>query len=340
VRDVEEFLPPELSAPLLRCAPTTGAVVVACVRGGEHALTVRGTGVDADTRFELGSVTKTFTALLLADAVARGEVRLDDPLAAFLPPGARPRGAPPITLLHLATHTSGLPRLPRGSLRTSLPAWYSNPYAGYDEERLFDTLGRTGVRTRPGTRVSYSNLAVGLLGHALARAAGLPYPDLVVRRLGVPLGLVMTTCDPNAPQVTGYLRGRPRPSWDMPALPAAGALRSTAADLTRCLAAYLDPAGVESPSLATALREVRRPRLVTPGGGDRLGLVWNVRERPGHELVFHGGSTRGFTAFVGFSPQAGVALAALVNTAAGVRATFVQSGYDALRGLAAGTMGG
>ncbi|MYW01318.1 serine hydrolase domain-containing protein [Streptomyces sp. SID3343] len=331
---------PKFLAPLLRCDPTTGAVVVAAVRGDEHAVVTGGTGVDADTRFELGSVTKTFTALLLADAVARNEVRLDDPLAAFLPPGARPRGAPPITLLHLATHTSGLPRLPRGSLRTALPAWYSNPYAGYDEKRLFDSLGRTPVRTRPGSRVTYSNLGVGLLGHVLARAADMPYADLIVRRLGVPLGLVMTTCDPNAPQVTGYLHGRPRPPWDMPGLPAAGALRSTAADLTRYLAAHLTPGGVASPALAAALREVRRPRLIVRGSGDRLGLVWNVRERPGHELVFHGGSTRGFTSFVGFSPQAGVAVAALANTAAGPRATFVQSAYEALRALAADTMGG
>ncbi|WP_406293946.1 beta-lactamase family protein [Embleya sp. NBC_00888] len=325
-------------APLLRAVPAGGALVVATIRGGEHSVVCRGTAVDADSRFELGSVTKTFTALLLADAVARGEARLDDPLITYLPPGSRPRWSSDITLLHLATHTSGLPRLPRGSLRSALPAWYTNPYAGYDEKRLFALLGRARPRGRPGTRVSYSNLGVGLLGHALARAAGQPYPDLVVTRLGVPLGLTMTTCDPNGPQVTGYLRGRPRPPWDMPGLPAAGALRSTGTDLTRYLAAHLDPATVQPASLAEALVEVRRPRLIPPHTGDRLCLVWNLRGRPGYDLIFHGGSTRGFTAFVGFSPQAGVALAALVNTAAGPRAPFLQIAYDSLGELAAGAM--
>ncbi|MGC0418924.1 serine hydrolase domain-containing protein [Embleya sp. AB8] len=327
-----------LLAPLLRAAPEAGALVVGTVRGGEHSVVCRGPAVDADSRFELGSVSKTFTALLLADAVARGEVRLDDPLRGYLPPGARPRWSAQVTLLQLATHTAGLPRLPRGSLRPALQAWYTNPYAGYPEERLFALLGRTRPRARPGTRVSYSNLGAGLLGHALARAARQPFPDLVVARLGVPLGLTMTTCDPNGPQVTGYLHGRPRPPWDIPALPAAGAVRSTGTDLTRYLAAHLDPAEVGPDSLARALTEVRRPRLITPGDGDRICLIWNLRARPGHDLVFHGGSTRGFTAFVGFSPQAGVGLAALTNTAAGVRAPFIQTAYETLRNLAADAM--
>lgn len=119
-----------------------------------------------------------------------------------------------------------------------------------------------------------------------------------------------------------------------------GALRSTATDLTRYLAAHLDPAVVAPPSLATALVEVRRPRLLRPDTGDRLCLVWNLRPRADHDLIFHGGATRGFTSFVGFSPQAGIALAALVNTTPGPRGTFVQTAYETLRALAADAMGG
>ncbi|MFE3199430.1 serine hydrolase domain-containing protein [Embleya sp. NPDC059237] len=326
--------PARLLAPLLRAVPAAGALVLGTVRAGESSVACRGPAVDADSRFELGSVTKTFTALLLADAVARGEARLDDPLITYLPLGARPRWSSDVTLLHLATHTSGLPRLPPGTLRTAVPAWYSNPYAGYTEQRLFALLGRTRPHARPGTRVHYSNLGVALLGHALARAAGMPYPDLVVARLGVPLGLTMTTCDPNGPQVTGYLRGRPRPPWDMPGLPAAGALRSSGTDVTRYLAAHLDPSGVQPASLARALVDVRRPRLICPDGGDRLCLVWNLRVRRGHDLIFHAGTTRGFTSFLGFSPQTGVGLAALVNRSAGARGVFIQVAYDTLRALA------
>jgi len=320
--------------------PEGAAAVTVAVRGARSDVTCHGPGVGPDSRFELGSVTKTFTALLLADAVGRGEVDLGDPIDRYLPAGARSRGSRGVTLSHLATHTSGLPRLPRGILRSALPSWYTNPYGAYDEERLFALLGRTRSHASPGTRVTYSNLGVGLLGYALACAAGRPYRDLVVSRVGVPLGMTMTTCDPNAPQVTGYSLGRARPPWRMPGLPAAGGLCSTGSDLARYLAAHLRPASVSPPSLAHALVDVRRPRLIPPHGDDRVCLVWNLRVRPGSDVVFHAGATRGFTAFVGFAPRADVGFAALVNRPPGPRGRFVQAAYECLRDLAADAVSG
>lgn len=143
-------------------------MAVSAIRGGERTALAR--GGDTGTRFETGSVTKTFTALLLAELVARREVRYDDPVARYLP---RRAAAPPITLLHLATHTSGLPRLPPGLLTGSARrAWFTNPYAGYSSAELLTAFSRAEPRHRPGTRVRYSNFGAGLLGHALARAAG------------------------------------------------------------------------------------------------------------------------------------------------------------------------
>ena len=327
---------------LLGAAPQGTAVVVAAVRAGERLLLCSGstdrTGdrpVDAGTRFELGSVSKTYTALLLAEAAARGEVRYDDPIARYLPSGAAPahRSGAPITLLHLATHTSGLPRLPPGLLASAVPVWSTVPYGRYGEQRLLRSLGGVRVGSRPGGRVHYSNLGVGLLGLLLARAAGTDYSALLDERLCRPLGLARTGCGPEPEQATGYWHGRPRPPWRIPALPGAGALRSSAGDLLRYLEALLHPD--RAAGLRRALAEVRRPLLVLPRTGDGLGLVWNHRPRPGgHTLLFHAGGTRGFSSFVGYCPDTGAGLAVLANTTPGSGSSFVQAAYSRFRALA------
>ncbi|GAA2111566.1 serine hydrolase domain-containing protein [Kitasatospora saccharophila] len=287
-----------------------------------------------DTVFELGSVSKTFTALLLAAMAARGELSLTEPVDDLLPadwpaPAVRPAGAGPVRLLHLATHTSGLPRLPPGLLASALPAWNSNPYAAFGEERLPAALVATTVRTAPGRHYRYSNYGVGLLGRALAERAGLPYGDLLADRVLSPLGLTATTCAPDGPRrATGHRHGRPLPPWRIPALPAAGAVRAGGADLLRYLRAHLDPAPAE---LAAALRDVQRPRLRLPGSEDLLCLVWNRRRSAGRNVYFHSGGTRGCTAFVGFSPDGPVAVAALANAGPTLNGRFVQAGYEVLR---------
>ncbi|MFD6279552.1 serine hydrolase domain-containing protein [Streptomyces sp. NPDC060209] len=332
---------PPLTASLqpLLAAARGPAAAVAAVRGAERAVLCRGP-VGEGTRFETGSLTKTFTALLLAEMAARGEVRYADRADRYLPfrlPG------PPLTLLHLATHTSGLPRLPPGLLtRAVRSGWLSNPYAGFSEDDLLASLRRTRLRHRPGSRVLYSNFGGGLLGHVLARAAGGTggdYPALLAERVTGPLGLADTDCDPDLPQATGHWHGRTRPALLMPGLTAAGAVRSSARDLLRVLAALLDPDTAPDPVLRTALAEVQRPRLSVPRTGSRLCLIWNLRPRPGGALLHHSGGTRGFTAFAGFLPASGTGLVALTNTAPTPLAPFIQSAYGALRGLDAARSG-
>ena len=329
-------------------APRASAVALAVRRGPERALLATGgtmmrggTAAGPDTRFEIGSLTKTFTALLLAEMVARGEVAYDDPIERFLPHGAAPRlRGSPITLGHLATHTSGLPRLPPGFLRGSAPAYFSNPYAHCSPADLWRALARTRPRAVPGTRVRYSNLGVGLLGELLARAAhghGGAYAPLLDERVLRPLGLTRTSCDTGQPQATGYWHGRARPAWRIPALPGAGAARSSARDLLTVLDCLMDPASAPADTpgpLRAALADVVRPRVALPRTGRRIALVWNIRPRPGHDLYHHSGGTRGFTAFAGFDPRHRIALAALANTHPAVTGAFIQRAYLALWALA------
>ncbi|MFJ7249115.1 serine hydrolase domain-containing protein [Kitasatospora sp. NPDC098652] len=386
--EAAEDIPADLERllrPLFRSAGPDGGVAVVVIRGDERTVACRGHSdrsgrhpVRADTRFELGSVTKTFTGLLLAEMAARGEVRYDDPIDRYLPANAVP-GYPherPITLLHLATHTSGLPRLPVGLLPAAAPRWYTRPYATFGPTHLLDALSRTPVRGTPGTQVRYSNLGSGLLGLLLANAAGQRYDDLLAARICGPLGLVDTSSGPGREDVSGYRRGRWVPSFRLPALPGASALRSTADDLLRYLQAHLSldavllPGRADAPALRTALGEVRRPRVGRLRGGTRLCLGWNqwgpgggpggvgadgddgaavgavgvpvegagAEGEGAEELVFQAGSTRGFSAFVGFSPQAQVGLAVLVGAGTGVRALrgrgIVRGAYETLRTLA------
>ncbi|MFI9326867.1 serine hydrolase domain-containing protein [Kitasatospora sp. NPDC052868] len=330
-------------AELVRAAePHATAVTLAVARGDRQAvrchgrLTHGGDPCTPDTVFELGSVTKTFTALLLAALVARGELALDDPVERHLPDSWHPatvRHGGPIRLLHLATHTSGLPRLPPGLLAGAVPTWFSNPYAAYRDEQLRDGLARTTVRRRPGSLVRYSNYGVALLGRLLAEAGGAPYPELLAERICRPLGLRSTSCHPDAAdRAVGHRLGRPLPPWHIPGLPGAGAVRAGGADLLRYLMAHLS---TEEGELGRATADVQRPRLRLPHSTDQLCLVWNHRRLADRDIFFHSGATRGFTSFVGFCPQTATAVAALANCGPALDGRFVQRGYEVLKRTAA-----
>ncbi|TSB23692.1 serine hydrolase domain-containing protein [Streptomyces benahoarensis] len=178
-------------------------VVVAVTRRGARTVLTGGTappppGGRHALRYELGSLSKTFTVLLLAALVHDGALGTDDRLTAHLPRLAPPhRNAHRITLRHLATHTSGLPRVPRELLPGALLQPYANGYHGYGTERLLHSFARTRPRP-PGTRWHYSNFGLALLGCALTRATGSAFPALLTRRVLAPLGLTGTALEPGA----------------------------------------------------------------------------------------------------------------------------------------------
>jgi CubicO group peptidase (beta-lactamase class C family)/membrane protein YqaA with SNARE-associated domain len=264
---------------------------------------------------EIGSVTKVFTALLLADMAERGEVTLDDPIARHLPTAVAQAcpAAARITLRQLATHTSGLPRLPRGLLAMAL-RHPSDPYAGYSAEHLYRALSR--VRNQAPAPYRYSNFGFGLLGQLLSHTAGRPYGQLLAERVTGPLGLTETSIDvPDGHAAAAGHRGsRPAARWHLGALAGAGALNSTAADLARFLSASLRPGPT---SLRAAIETAQRPHPST-AGHQQTGLGWHISAPAGRPLRWHNGGTGGFSAMLALDRPAGYGVGA-VGTASPTR---------------------
>ena len=276
--------------------------------------------LDGETFFEIGSITKVFTSLLLADMVQRGELGLDDPIARYLPAGTKvpERAGRQITLVDLATHTSGLPRLP-ANLAPQDP---SNPYADYSVDQMYGFLGTYALPREIGATYEYSNLGGGLLGHVLARRAGMDYEALVRARITEPLGMASTTVRMSAEQRARLAVGHdaqlaPVPNWDLPTLAGAGALRSTANDLLVFLAANLE---ATQSSLAPAMAAMVSTRRPTGAPGLDIALGWHVLSRDGRTIIWHNGGTGGYRSFIGYDPgtRAGVVVLSNTFTAAGV----------------------
>jgi D-alanyl-D-alanine-carboxypeptidase/D-alanyl-D-alanine-endopeptidase len=271
--------------------------------------------LDGNTVFEIGSATKVFTALLLADMVEHGEISLDDPVSKYLPasvkvPGRKDRQ---ITLLDLATHTSGLPRLPDNLTPTNA----NNPYADYTVEQMYAFLSGYVLTRDIGAEYEYSNLGAGLLGHILARKAGTNYETLVTQRICRPLGMSNTriTLSPGmkARLAVGHAAaGEPAANWDLPTLAGAGALRSTANDLLKFLAANL---GLAKADLFPAMQLAQKPRHAAMSTNVDIGLGWHISKKYGTEIVWHNGGTGGYHSFLGFDPRKKRGVVVLVNSA-------------------------
>ena len=278
---------------------------------------VNGRPLDGDTEFEIGSISKVFTSVVLADMVAKGEVKLDDPISAYLPAGvtAPSKDGKSVTLVELATHTSGLPRLP-ANMAFKDPA---NPYADYSMAQLWTFLSGYQLTRDPGAQWEYSNLGFGLLGDLLARRAGTDYESLVKARVIGPLGMMSTTItltpDEQARLATGHDSSlRKVANWDLPTLAGAGALRSTANDLMTFLAAAMSLSALPPTTgadFATTLN-VTRPSAA-PTMTQALG--WEILHLPrGHgDIVQHGGGTGGYHTFIAFDPKAKVGVVMLTN---------------------------
>ncbi len=275
---------------------------------------------DGDTVFEIGSVTKVFTSLLLADMAQRGEVALTDPVAKYLPSGVKmpERGGRVITLEDLARHRSGLPRLPTNLEVNADP---KNPYAHYTVKQLYEFLSSYSLPRDPGGLFEYSNLGGGLLGHVLSLASGKDYESLVQSRICRPLRMSRTAItlspDMQSRLAPGHdSRLERTPNWDIPTLAGAGALRSTANDMLSFLAAQL---GYTNPELAPAIA-VTRSNWQPANAGMEIGLGWLKRPKKGSEVIWHNGGTGGYRSFAGFDPKARAGVVVLTNvyTAAGV----------------------
>jgi CubicO group peptidase (beta-lactamase class C family) len=274
--------------------------------------------LNGDTVFEIGSATKVFTSLLLADMAQGKQVALDDPVAKYLPATVKmpERNGRSITLVDLSTHTSGLPRLP-GNLSPRDPG---NPYADYSVEQLYQFLSGYQLTRDIGSTYEYSNLGGGLLGHVLARRAGTDYEAIVESRICVPLGMKSTaitlTPEMKARLAVGHNAAlAPVKNWDLPTLAGAGALRSTANDLLIFLAANL---GYSKSLLSPAMAAMLKTRRPTGQQGLEIALGWHIFTSNGKEIVWHNGGTGGYRSFIGFDPRTRIGVVALSNTSTNV----------------------
>jgi CubicO group peptidase (beta-lactamase class C family) len=238
-RDLAEALKSGALAPA-----TNSGITIAVVEHGQRRIFTYGTA-KPDSVFEIGSITKTFTALILAQMVEQGSVKLDEPVRELLPPAtvAKPSSGVEITLLDLSDQHSGLPRMPDNFH----PANPENPYADYDAKLLYEYVAKHGVALPPNAPFGYSNLGVGLLGQALADHANEPYPVLLHRQVTGPLNMsdtgIALTPEMKARFIQGYdAEHHPAHAWDLDALAGAGGIRSTAADMLGISTHWLAPA--------------------------------------------------------------------------------------------------
>lgn len=278
-----------------------------------------GSRVDSSTIFEIGSLTKVFTGLLLADAVEQGRVFPDTPVKKALPitVNAPVRNGKEITFRHLVTHTSGLPRLPANLGLENR----DDPYAHYAIKDLYHAVNKEELKSVPGTEYEYSNLGFGLLGHALARRQEADYASLVRSRITTPLEMSKTritfsSADSSA-MATGHDPvGRPVPHWSFTeAFAGAGALQSSANDLLTFLEAQLGLREVPD-RLAAAID--RSHKVLYEGKERDVAYGWHLRSKGGRETYWHNGRTGGFASFMAFDPERMIGVVVLSNSARSV----------------------
>lgn len=300
-------------------APATGiGVTIGVYEKGEQRVFSYG-AAKPDSVFEIGSITKTFTGLVLAQMVQQKQVRLDEPVRELLPKGtlAAAGSGAEITLVDLSAQRSGLPRLPDNMK----PADETNPYADYNAKALYAFVGGHGVAA-PATYVfGYSNLGVGLLGQLLADRAHTTYEALVKREIIGPLGMRDTTITLTPALAKRFLVGHgahhaTARAWDLDALAGAGAIRSTAGDMLVYLKAQLHPEALpmkgspEARTLPAAIAASHVPQL-DAGRGMHIALNWFRIDDSGE--YWHNGATGGYSSFTLFDPEKDFAVIVLVN---------------------------
>jgi CubicO group peptidase (beta-lactamase class C family) len=312
-------------------APHTGTgVTIGILRKGVRRVLSYGTA-KPDSVFEIGSVTKTFTGLLLAQMIEQHQIRPDTPVRELLPEGTvtRPDG-PEIQLLDLVTQHSGLPRMPDNFN----PADPNNPYADYHAADLYRFIAQHGLAKPAAAPYLYSNFGFGLLGQALANRATVPYAQLLQDEITMPLGLTDTVVALGAAQQARFIPGhtpdhKAAHAWDLDAFAGAGAIRSTADDMLTYLEANLHPdrwTSKTSPThaaqtLSKAIALSHEPReLVSPGM--HIAFAWMIDDSTG--TYWHNGATGGYSSFVFFNPREDYASVVLVNMTMGTKGSFAD----------------
>lgn len=274
---------------------------------------------DENTIFEIGSISKVFTGVLLADAIERGLVTADQPAGDLLPDGIKMPVSPKkpereITLLQLSTHVSGLPRMP-SNFGNANP---KNPYVNYGSKEMFEFLDSHELSRKPGIAEEYSNLGVGLLGVLMSRKQDMDYPDLLKLRVTESLGMSDTSTSVTAAQMKRLAPPNdgacnPSSSWDFDAMAGAGSIRSTVSDMLKFAKANLAvPDGEVGKAIERAFTQQRKPKGI---GSRPMGFGWMIN--PGSETRWHNGQTGGYHSIMFVNRKDNRAVVVLSNTATG-----------------------
>lgn len=280
--------------------------------------TIGGMPADEHTIYEIGSVSKTFTATLLADNIIKGKMKADDPISQYLPATVHVPvyngGGAPITLGNLSDHTSSLPPMPSNFA----PADPANPFADYTVERMYAFLSSYALTREVGSAFEYSNLAVGLLGQIEALAAGKSYEELLAQVITDPLKMKETgialSDKMKGNLARGYSMGQEVENWDLGSLQGAGAIRSSVYDMLIYLSANM---GLTKTPLKEAMTLAHTPRH-DKAGGSLTGLGWFTEKGSQGDIIWHNGATGGYMSFAGFNPKMGKGVVVLTNSDSGV----------------------
>lgn len=269
--------------------------------------------IDENTLFEIASITKLFTGLILADMVQREELNLDDPIKNFLPSYVKvpESNGTKITIEHLATHTSGLPIIPKGE------TWRTF-YSSYTVEKMYEFLSNYELKSEPGTKYEYSNLGYSLLGHILSQNSGVSFEDLVFKKITSHIEMNNTKLqfpdDSELNIAVAYYENNPisiKP-WNAP--PGSGGFKSSAKDLTIFLLANMGMIETFTPDFFSFSHEPRFQYYNQTDFTKHMGLGWRVFGINDHQIFVHNGLTEGHSSFIGFSPEKQLGVIVLSNS--------------------------
>ncbi len=276
-----------------------------------------GKKINEHTIYEIGSISKVFTGLLLADQIVNGKLNADDPVQKYLPSST---SIPTfedqeITFGNLSDHTSSLPRMPDNFS----PADPNNPYADYTVEQMYAFLSSYKLDRPIGSEYEYSNLAVGLLGHILSvKERKMSYEDLLTGSITEPLKMYETKVTLSKKMkknlAIGHNQGIAVANWDLPTFAGAGGIRSSVHDMLLFVAANLE---LNSTPLKKAMLLSHMPRH-NKAGGSRVGLGWHINPGTNGDVIWHNGATGGYTTFTGFVKETGMGVVVLTNSSEGV----------------------
>jgi D-alanyl-D-alanine-carboxypeptidase/D-alanyl-D-alanine-endopeptidase len=272
-----------------------------------------GSKADEHSIYEIGSISKTFTGILLADQIIKGKMKADNPVQLYLPSSVvmpRYEGVN-ITLGQLSDHTSSLTRLPTNFT----PANALDPYADYSVAMMYDYLSTHTLRRPVGSEYEYSNIAVGLLGHVLGLHTGMSYEELMRVVITNPLGMNATVikADDNMKKhlAIGHANGVEVPNWDLGAIPGAGGIRSSLRDMMVYVKANM---AYDESALSKAMQLSHQSRHTKVGGGTGVGLGWHITPGGTGNLIWHNGGTGGYRTFAGFDKGANLGVVVMTNS--------------------------